>query len=183
MTASANKKPRTAVEEWNRAVREAYLTDVDDAIEESPEEVEKALLADGFDLAELDAFADATYERAVAKFGGAALQAPERKESSPESIESSAAWVAPSAPRPASARSNRSARARKVVWLAAAAAAAAATGGAVYLGTQHKEEPAPEPPPVNKPAPSAVAPPPVETEPQPAPQPDQSKASPEKGPK
>jgi hypothetical protein len=71
---------------WNRAVREALLVpDVRSVLEATDEEIDQQLRDAGVDLAEIDAKAAETYERALATFGGG-------EKDEPASFEAAAGW-------------------------------------------------------------------------------------------
>ncbi len=160
-----------AVEQWNRAVREAYVaddpSDASAALEASDEEVERQLREAGVDLDAEAARADATYEAMLAKhFPHAASPASAALD------DAEPAWVATTESN-VSPMPRKPTRSAWVVWLIAAALA---TAGAAYVAG-HRPSPPPSPPPVApKEAPTTVTPPtppaPVTPVPAPAPEPD-----------
>ncbi len=185
-TVNGASKPstRTAVDRWNHAVREAYLEtpetpgkstrppspssppvpDASSVLEASDEEIERQLVAAGFDLAAEDAKALATFEAMKAKL---AKEARARDESEPQN---DVAWVA-STDQPGVTHIHAR-RSRRAVWLAWAVAAAAATGGAAYVAGHQRphdvEVPKNDLPVVPPPA-SAEPPIPTAAPPTPAP--------------
>jgi hypothetical protein len=68
-----NPTKRTAVQQWNHIVREAFMDDEQDILSATDEQIEKELVEAGLDVAEIDAEADATYPAFVAHLSRLAL--------------------------------------------------------------------------------------------------------------
>jgi hypothetical protein len=66
-------KKKTAIERWNDIVREAFMGDESDILSATDEQIEKELVDAGFDLAEIEAEANATYPAFVAHLNRLAL--------------------------------------------------------------------------------------------------------------
>jgi hypothetical protein len=181
---SGKKKIETdAVEQWNRAVREAHegddASDARSVLEASDEEVERRLREAGVDLDAEAAIADATYEAMLAKhFPHAASTASAALDPASETDEGAHAepdWVATTESNVV-AMPKRPTRSAWVVWLIAAALA---TAGAAYVAG-HRREPPPSPPPETpKEEPTTVPPKPTPPEtPIPEPVPEPARPSP-----
>jgi hypothetical protein len=165
--------PRDAVALWNAAIAEAYADDAPSTAtatarsEARGSDLDRDLVDEGFDLAEIDAMAAASFEAARARHaatvGGkvapALVPAPPSSAGEDDSLREPV-WVADAVP--SSNVVPLAPRRRSAVWLAYAVAAAAAAGGAAYVaGHSRREEPPPPPPVVEEPVarpPAPVAP-------------------------
>jgi hypothetical protein len=182
---SEKKKSETdAVEQWNRAVREAYegddANDARSVLEASDEEVERRLREAGVDLDAEAASADATYEAMLAKhFPHAASTASAALDPASETDEGAHAepdWVATTESNVV-AMPRKPTRSAWVVWLIAAALA---TAGAAYVAG-HRREPPPPPEEPKEEAPTTVTPkptPPAPVAPIPEPVPEPARPTP-----
>jgi hypothetical protein len=62
----SNPTKRTAVQQWNHIVREAFMDDEEDILSATDEQIERELVEAGLDVAEIDREADAMYAAFVA---------------------------------------------------------------------------------------------------------------------
>jgi hypothetical protein len=154
MSAKADPKatPRSAVDRWNAAVREAHIESPAGVLAMTDEEIALELEAAGISRAEVDAKADAFL---------ATLQKRQPAETEPEPVHEDGAWVRPTEIATKGPKRSRAA------YIAIGVAAAAAVGGAAYLATRPApEEPKPEeplPPKTVTPAPTVAPPSPAPT--------------------
>ncbi len=117
--------PKRTPEEILESIEEATIDDeIERVLAMSPEEKQRELEAAGYDMAELDAQADALYARMQ---GGAAKQAPAADHDGEEAPRSASAWVTGAPPPPV----KRAAVGRWTTLLAAALTLAV-VGGLFY---------------------------------------------------
>jgi len=152
---------RDAVDLWNAAVAEAYAEDAPGLEAAGGDALDRELADEGFDLAEIEAMAAASFDAARAKHaaGSRAKVEPAAAPLPPAGDESQRepVWVADAGP--SSNVVPLAPRRKLTVWLAYAVAAAAATGGAAYVaGHARREAPPPPPPVVEEPTPAPPAP-------------------------